>query len=58
LCNVPGSQATRLADGVIYLRAGLEIGVAASKTLTTSLVALYLLAMRLGETRGVLDAVR
>ncbi len=34
VCNVVGSQATRIADGVIYTRAGLEVGVAASKTFT------------------------
>jgi glucosamine--fructose-6-phosphate aminotransferase (isomerizing) len=30
--NIMGSQATRDADGVVYTRAGLEIGVAATKT--------------------------
>ena len=30
--NVMGSQATRDADGVLFTRAGLEIGVAATKT--------------------------
>src|SRR3712207_1727283 len=30
--NILGSQATRDADGVLYTRAGLEIGVAATKT--------------------------
>ena len=34
LTNIMGSQATRDADGVLYTRAGLEIGVAATKTLT------------------------
>ena len=32
LTNAMGSQATRDADGVLYTRAGLEIGVAATKT--------------------------
>jgi len=58
VCNVVGSQATRLAEGVVYQRAGLEVGVAASKTFTTQLVALYLLAAYLGQIRGTLDETR
>jgi glucosamine--fructose-6-phosphate aminotransferase (isomerizing) len=52
--NIMGSQATRDADGVLYTRAGLEIGVAASKTFVAQLVAMYLLALRLAELRGTL----
>ncbi len=55
LCNVEGSQATKLAEGVLLLRAGPEIGVAATKTFTASLVALYLLAVKLGTVRGTLS---
>ncbi|MDO8672625.1 MAG: glutamine--fructose-6-phosphate transaminase (isomerizing) [Dehalococcoidia bacterium] len=55
ICNVVGSQATRLADGVIHTHAGLEVGVAATKSFTTQLVALYLLALYLGQVRGKLD---
>jgi glucosamine--fructose-6-phosphate aminotransferase (isomerizing) len=51
LCNVEGSQATRIADGVVYLRAGLEIGVCATKTFTASLISLYLLAAHIGLAR-------
>ena len=51
VCNVVGSQATRVADAVVYLRAGMEIGVAATKTFTTSLTALYLLATYLAKAR-------
>jgi glucosamine--fructose-6-phosphate aminotransferase (isomerizing) len=54
LCNVMGSQMTRDADGVLYTRAGTEIGVAATKTFVTQVVAFYLLALRLAELRGVL----
>ena len=54
LCNVMGSQMTREADGVLYTRAGIEIGVAATKTFVTQVVALYLLALRLAELRGAL----
>jgi glucosamine--fructose-6-phosphate aminotransferase (isomerizing) len=52
--NVMGSQATRDADGVLYTRAGLEIGVAATKTFVGQVVAMYLLALRLAELRGTL----
>jgi glucosamine--fructose-6-phosphate aminotransferase (isomerizing) len=53
--NVMGSQATRDADGVLYTRAGLEIGVAATKTFVCQVAVMYLLALRLGELRGTLD---
>src|SRR5207302_6605358 len=49
LTNVPGSQATRDADGVLMTRAGLEIGVAATKTHTAQVMALALLALKLGR---------
>lgn len=52
IVNVIGSQAARLADGVIYMHAGPEIGVASTKAFTASLVDLYLLALYLGQARG------
>jgi glutamine---fructose-6-phosphate transaminase (isomerizing) len=51
ICNRVGSSITRDVDGVIYTRAGLEIGVAATKSFTTQLVAVSLLALRLGLAR-------
>lgn len=54
--NVVGSQAARLADGLIYLRAGPEIGVASTKAFTSMVVALYLLGLHLGRARGHLDS--
>ena len=54
LCNYAGTQTTRIAETTILLRAGLEVGVAASKTFVCSLVALFLLAADLGARRGVL----
>jgi glutamine---fructose-6-phosphate transaminase (isomerizing) len=56
VCNVVGSMATRETDGTIYTHAGPEIGVASTKAFTSQLVALYLLAMRLGQVRNVLGA--
>jgi glutamine---fructose-6-phosphate transaminase (isomerizing) len=56
ISNVMGSQATREADGVLYTRAGLEIGVAATKTFVSQVAAFYLLALRLAELRGMLSS--
>jgi glucosamine--fructose-6-phosphate aminotransferase (isomerizing) len=57
ICNVLGSQATRISEGVIYTHAGPEIGVASTKAFTTQLVAFYLLALYLRQVRqGRLDA--
>jgi len=53
--NIMGAQATREADGVLYTRAGLEVGVAATKTFVCQMVAMYLLALRLAELRGTLE---
>ncbi|MDX6641267.1 MAG: hypothetical protein QOF12_2278 [Solirubrobacteraceae bacterium] len=54
ITNVVGSQATRDADGVLFTRAGLEIGVAATKTFVCQVVVMYLLALRLAELRGTM----
>ena len=54
--NIMGSQATRDADGVLYTRAGLEIGVAATKTHTAQVMALSLLALKLGRLKWALTA--
>ena len=43
--NVIGSTITRVADNTIYLRAGPEISVAATKTYMAQLIALYWLAL-------------
>ena len=56
ICNVVGSTLARDADGVLYTHAGPEIGVASTKAFTSQLVALDLLAIRLGRARGVLPA--
>jgi glutamine---fructose-6-phosphate transaminase (isomerizing) len=58
LTNGMGSQATRDADGVLFARSGLEIGVAATKTFVAQVAAMYLLALRLAELRGTLERQR
>lgn len=55
ICNVVGSMATRETEGTVYTHAGPEIGVASTKAFTSQLVALYLLAVRLAQARGVLS---
>ena len=55
ICNVEGSMMTREAHGTILTHAGPEIGVASTKAFTSQLVALTLLALKLGEARGTLD---
>ena len=56
LTNVVGSMTTRLADGVLYTRAGPEIGVASTKAFVTQMAALYLLALQLGEAHQTIGA--
>src|SRR5947209_14677722 len=58
ITNVMGSQATRESDGVLYTRAGLEIGVAATKTFLCQVAVIYLLGLRLAELRRTLEASR
>src|SRR5207237_4925046 len=55
LTNIMGSQATREADGVLYTRAGLETGVAATKTFIAQVAVMYLLALRIAELRATLE---
>jgi glutamine---fructose-6-phosphate transaminase (isomerizing) len=58
LTNIMGSQATRDADTVLFTRAGLEIGVAATKTFTSQVAAMYLLGLWLAGRRGTLAPER
>ena len=52
ICNVIGSAATRISDGIIYTNAGPEIGVASTKAFTTQLTAFYLLALYVRQLLG------
>jgi glucosamine--fructose-6-phosphate aminotransferase (isomerizing) len=54
LTNVVGSAVTRLAGAVLYLQAGPEISVTATKTYVTMVTVLYLLGLWLGERQGIL----
>jgi glucosamine--fructose-6-phosphate aminotransferase (isomerizing) len=52
VCNVRESTIARESHDVLYTHAGPEIGVASTKAFTTQLVALYLVALKLGIARG------
>jgi glucosamine--fructose-6-phosphate aminotransferase (isomerizing) len=52
--NIMGSQATRDSDGVLFTRAGLEIGVAATKTFVAQVAVMYLLALKVAQEKGSL----
>ena len=56
--NVMGSQATRDADTVLFTRAGIEVGVAATKTFVSQVAAMYLLGLWLAQERGTMDPER
>jgi len=59
IVNIVGSTITREADHIFYTRAGLEVGVAATKTYITQLIALLALAIKIGvakETLGIDEA--
>jgi glutamine---fructose-6-phosphate transaminase (isomerizing) len=55
ITNVVGSSITREVGETFYTRAGPEIGVAATKTYTAQLVALYLIAMRIAYAKKTMS---
>src|SRR6059036_1990607 len=55
ITNVVGSMTTRVADAVLYTRAGPEIGVASTKAFTTQLACLYLVALHLSKLHKALS---
>ena len=55
LTNVVGSVISRESDVAVYMKAGPEIGVAATKTFTVQLTALTWMAYKLAEARGEVD---
>jgi glucosamine--fructose-6-phosphate aminotransferase (isomerizing) len=55
LTNVVGSTLSRDADDILYTRAGPEIAVASTKAYLAMLIAEYLLALRIGRARGIVD---
>ncbi len=56
--NTVGSAITREADAVLFLQAGPEVAVAASKTFVTQVTTLVILAAAIAKARGRLPAAR
>jgi len=54
--NAIGSQAMRIADGCVSMQVGPEIGVASTKAFTAPLIDMYLLAIYLGDMRGIITS--
>ncbi|MET7637525.1 glutamine--fructose-6-phosphate transaminase (isomerizing) [Streptomyces sp. NPDC005438] len=52
ICNTNGSTIPRESDAVLYTHAGPEVAVASTKAFLTQLVACYLVALYLAQTRG------
>src|SRR5215510_11170381 len=52
ICNVPDTPLTRGADATLLTYAGDEIAIAATKSFTTQLTALFLLAAYFAQIRG------
>ncbi len=55
ICNVMDSSLTKFSDGVIFTRAGPEIGVASTKAFTTQLTMLYLISIFLGKIKNIIS---
>ncbi|HXY93182.1 MAG TPA: glutamine--fructose-6-phosphate transaminase (isomerizing), partial [Acidimicrobiia bacterium] len=54
ITNTVGSSIAREGDGVLYTHAGPEVGVAATKTFATQMIALHLVALYMAQVRGTL----
>jgi glucosamine--fructose-6-phosphate aminotransferase (isomerizing) len=54
--NVIGSTATRISDGYILQQSGPEIGVAATKTFTSQIIVLFLIALKLASLQKTLGS--
>ncbi|RLM83746.1 glutamine--fructose-6-phosphate transaminase (isomerizing) [Halobellus sp. Atlit-38R] len=55
ITNTLGSTVTREADDTLFIRAGPEIGVAATKTFVSQVATATLLTVQLAQVRGTLD---
>jgi len=56
ITNIIGSTATRIADSHILTQSGPEIGVAATKTFTSQIIVLLLLALKTGLLKDKLGS--
>ncbi len=56
ITNVIGSTATRISDAYILTQSGPEIGVAATKTFTSQILTIFLIALKLGIIKNKIGA--
>jgi len=54
ICNVPNSTISRMTDCGIYLRAGVEVGVASTKAFTNQVVVLLMLSLWIEQNLGLM----
>lgn len=57
ICNVPETPLTQYADSTLLTHAGEEVAIAATKSFTTQLTALFLLSAHIARTRGRHDVL-
>jgi glucosamine--fructose-6-phosphate aminotransferase (isomerizing) len=55
ICNVPETPLTQLADATLLTHAGEEVAIAATKSFTTQLTALFILSAHLAQVRATLN---
>jgi glutamine---fructose-6-phosphate transaminase (isomerizing) len=55
ICNVVGSSIPRETDAGVYTHAGPEIGVASTKSFTTQVTVLAMMAFEIGHKRGIIS---
>jgi glucosamine--fructose-6-phosphate aminotransferase (isomerizing) len=58
ICNVVGSTISRETDAGVFTHAGPEIGVASTKAFTAQVVVLTMMAIRIGQDKGVISDER
>ena len=56
ICNVAGSSISREANAGSYTHAGPEIGVASTKAFITQITVLFLIAVKLGKSKGIISS--
>ena len=57
ICNTVACSLSQITEGGIYLHVGPEIGVASTKAFTGQLSILYMLAIRLAQTKNIRDSL-
>lgn len=58
ICNVVGSSIARATDAGVYTHAGPEIGVASTKSFTSQVAVLTMMALKLAAKKGNITASR